>query len=287
MNLYFVKSYLYIFIWSAYMSGFCHFGLVSFMGFVTEPWYSGHVLFLCECAASNVLEPCALSSACLVSCWSVVFGSRHSSLEFRFRVRVRTLKLHALSRFGSMLSRVCSALSYSVHACCVSCCCTQFVFYRLRAFMLCLLLVWQHSLLYSLAACVHVVISCVNTCLMSILISCLSCPVLHMACDFVLLAMCLCFCFVWAHGFVLDFCVPCALVSICLDPTHFVPDYWLICPPVFPRYPPHLLPLWSPCVCSPVFYFNLANKSPSPAPLSLASPLHPQPWHLCPSGGYV
>ncbi len=172
MNLYFVKSYLYIFIWSAYMSGFCHFGLVSFMGFVTEPWYSGHVLFLCERAASNVLEPCALSSACLVSCWSVVYGSRHSSLEFRFRVRVRTLMLHALSRFGSMRSGVRSALSYSVHACCVSCCCTQFVFYRLRAFMLCLLLCGT-QLVYSLAACFHVVISCVNTCLMSILISCL------------------------------------------------------------------------------------------------------------------
>ncbi len=32
----------------------------------------------------SVLEPCALSSACLVSCWSMVFGSRHSFVEFWF-----------------------------------------------------------------------------------------------------------------------------------------------------------------------------------------------------------
>ncbi len=41
-----------------------------------------------------------------------------------------------------------------------------------------------------------------------------------------LLAMCLCFCFVWAHGFVFIFCVSCALMSICLDPTHLVS--WLL-----------------------------------------------------------
>ncbi len=53
--------------------------------------------FSCERAASSVLEPCALSSACLVSCWSVVFGSRHSCLEFRIRDGIRTLVLHVLS----------------------------------------------------------------------------------------------------------------------------------------------------------------------------------------------
>ncbi len=60
--------------------------MVSFTGFVTEPWHYPHVLFLCECTASSVLELCALSSACFVLCWSVVFGSQHSCLEFRFRV---------------------------------------------------------------------------------------------------------------------------------------------------------------------------------------------------------
>ncbi len=42
-----------------------------------------------------------------------------------------------------------------------------------------------------------------------------------------------------------------ALMSICLDPH---PSCYLFIgsfsPPVFPRYPPHLLPLKSPCVCS-------------------------------------
>ncbi len=65
--------------------------------FVTEPWYYRHVLFSNGHAASSVLEPFALSSACLVSCWSMVFGSRHSCLEFRFCVGVRTLALHVLS----------------------------------------------------------------------------------------------------------------------------------------------------------------------------------------------
>ncbi len=72
------------------LSGFCHFSLVSFIGFMTLPWHSRHVLFSFDRAASSVHVPCALSSACLVSCWSVVFRSRHSCLEFWFRVWVRT-----------------------------------------------------------------------------------------------------------------------------------------------------------------------------------------------------
>ncbi len=48
------------------VSVFCHFGLMSLISFVTEPWCSCHVLFVCECAASSVLEPCTLSSVCLV-----------------------------------------------------------------------------------------------------------------------------------------------------------------------------------------------------------------------------
>ncbi len=74
-----------------------------------------------------MLEPCALSSACLVSCWSVVFGSRHSCLEFRFRGGVRTLTLHFLSCCVSVRSRVRSSVLSSVHMCCVLYCCTQFV----------------------------------------------------------------------------------------------------------------------------------------------------------------
>ncbi len=44
-----------------------------------------------------MLESRALSSACLVSCWSVVFGSRHSCFKFRSHDGVRTLALHFLS----------------------------------------------------------------------------------------------------------------------------------------------------------------------------------------------
>ncbi len=95
-------------------------------GFVTEHWHSRHVFFVCECATSSVLEPCALSSACLVSCWSVVFRSRHSCRDFC--VGVRTLTLHVLSHCVSVGSRVRSVTCSTVHMCCVLCCCMQFVF---------------------------------------------------------------------------------------------------------------------------------------------------------------
>ncbi len=62
------------------VSGFCHFGLVLFMVLWQSPDTPIMSAFSCERAASSVLESRALSSACLVSCWSVVFGSRHSCL---------------------------------------------------------------------------------------------------------------------------------------------------------------------------------------------------------------
>ncbi len=128
-------------------------------GSVTSVWYHSWICnrattlpsccVLCECAASRVLEPCALLSACLVSCWSVVFWSWHSCLEFMFREWVRTLVLHVLSCYVSVWSRVRSAVHSSVHVFCVA-----------------------HSLCFSLAVCFYVVVSYVNTWLMSILISC-------------------------------------------------------------------------------------------------------------------
>ncbi len=56
---------------------------------------------------------------------------------------------------------------------------------------------------------------------------CILCCVAHVLfCTWLvicLLAMCLCFCFVCEHvASVLVFCVPRALMSICLDPTHLV-----------------------------------------------------------------
>ncbi len=114
--------------------------------FVTEPRHSRHVLFSRERAASSALEPCALSSACLVSCWSMVFGSWQSCLEFRFRVGVQTLALYVRSHCVSVRSRVSP---------CVLWCCTQFVFLT--------------------AACIHVVwhAACVFHWLRAFMLSCL------------------------------------------------------------------------------------------------------------------
>ncbi len=85
-------------------------------------------------------------------------------------------------------------------------------------------------LCFSWAACSHVVMSCVNTWLMSILISCISsCPILHMACDFVLLAMCF-FC-VWAHGICLSALMLIVLALPCLAlPCLALPCLALPCP---------------------------------------------------------
>ncbi len=152
-------------------------------GFVTEPWYSRHVRVSCERA---------LSSACLVSCWSVVFRFRHSCLEFRLRDGVRTLALHVLS------------LCVSVRA---------FVFY---------LVLCGTQLVYSLAACFHVVMSCVNTWLMIFLISCVLMSCFAHGWWFVCWP-CACVFVLCEHvASVLVFCVPRALMSICLDPTHLI-----------------------------------------------------------------
>ncbi len=113
-----------------------------------------------------MFEPCALSSACLVSCWSLVFVSRHSWLEFQFCIGVRTLALRVLSRCVSVWSRSVAHspvhMSCGVHAVCVFIGCVH------SCYVLCCV---ARSLCISLAACFHVVMSCVNTRLMRILIS--------------------------------------------------------------------------------------------------------------------
>ncbi len=103
--------------------------------------------FSCECAASSVLE-----SACLVSCWSMVFGSRHSCLEFRSRDGVRTLVLHFLSLYvhGLEFARHRALLST-----CVLLCCTQFVFLSAACIYVISCAVWH-------AACIF--IGCVLSC---------------------------------------------------------------------------------------------------------------------------
>ncbi len=93
---------------------------------------------------------------------------------------------------------------------CVLWCCTQFVFLS--------------------AACFHVVMSCV------------SCPVLHMAAE-LFCWPCACVFVLCEHmAFVLVFCVLCALVSIVLAPPILFPDYWLICPTFFYSLPSSFAP---------------------------------------------
>ncbi len=98
-----------------------------------------------------------------------------------------------------------------VHSCYVLCCVAR-------------------SSCFSLAACFHVVMFCVNTQLMSVLISCVFVSCLHMAGD-LFCWPCACVFVLCEHmALVLVFCVPCALMSIVLTPPILLPDYWLICP---------------------------------------------------------
>ncbi len=120
-----------------------------------------------------------------------VTGFGHSRSIFCHRVSAR--------------SRVRSAPRTLVHVCFVvarsSC------FYRLRAFMLYIVLCGT-QLVYSLAACFHVVMSCVNTWLMSFLISCV-----FMSC--------------FAHGWWFV-CWPCACVSVLCE---YVASVLVFCVP--------------------------------------------------------
>ncbi len=149
-----------------------------------------------------------------------MFGSRHSCLDFWFRVGVQTLVLCVLSLCGRVRSLVRSAPHTLVHVCFV-------VLHAVRVFIGCvhscyILCCVAHSLCISLAACFHVVMSCVITWLMSFLISymfvscfahgwwfvCWPCACVFVLCEHV--------------ASVLVFCVPCALMSVCLDPTCLV-----------------------------------------------------------------
>ncbi len=121
------------------VSGFCHFGLVLSMVLWQSPDTPILSAFSCERAASSVLESRALLVLrAFVSCWSVVFGSRHSCLEFWSRDGVRTLALHFLSLCECAVSSslgtahscprgfvVLHAVRVSigcVHLCCILCC---------------------------------------------------------------------------------------------------------------------------------------------------------------------
>ncbi len=176
------------------VSGFCHFGLVLFMVLWQSP--DTHIMsaFSCERVASSVLVSRALSSACLVSCWSVVFGSRHSCLEFWSRDGVRTLALLFLSlcecAVSSSRSRVRSAPRTLVHVCFVV---LHAVRVSIGCVQLCYMLCCVARSLYIHWLCAFM-LSCVNTWLMSFLISCV-----FMSC--------------FAHGWWFV-CWPCACVFV-------------------------------------------------------------------------
>ncbi len=112
----------------------------------------------------------AVRSLVCVHCfvWSVVFGSRHSCLEFRF-----------MSGFGHSRSIFChcvSARSHARHRALLSTC-GLFVLHAVRVSIGCVHLCYilccvAHSWCFSLAVCFRVFMSCVNTWLMSFLISC-------------------------------------------------------------------------------------------------------------------
>ncbi len=94
--------------------------------------------------------------------------------------------------------------------CCVA---RSSCFYRLHAFMLYLVLCGT-QLVYSLAACFHVVMSCVNTWLMSILISCVFVSCFAHGWWFVCWPCAFIFVLCEHMAFVLVFCVPCAHVNL-------------------------------------------------------------------------
>ncbi len=118
------------------------------------------------------------------------------------------------------MSASSSAARSSVHVCFV-------VLHVVRVFIVCvhscyILCCVARSLCISLAACFHAVMSCVNTWLMSFLISCVFMSCFARGWWFVCWP-CACVFVLCEHvASVLVFCVPCALMSICLDPTHLV-----------------------------------------------------------------
>ncbi len=167
-------------------------------GFVTEPWYSRHVWVSCERAASSVCTLSRLRALFHVGAWCSDPGTHVLSFGY-------------VTGFGHSRSTFCLFVWMCVHSCYILCCVA-------------------HSLCISLSACFHVVMSCVNTWLMSFLISCVFVSCFAHGWWFVCWP-CACVSVLCEHvASVLVFCVPCALISICLDPTHLVTCLLIIFP---------------------------------------------------------
>ncbi len=173
------------------MSGFCHFGLVY-------SWFCDRALTLPSCRCFHVsawLRVClssALSSACPVSLFHVGAWcsdpGNHVLLSFGF-----------VSGFGHSRSMFClvvgacslefaRAVCSSVHVDCVVLCFCMQLMLSATCFHVVLCLVLCTACAFHWLRAFHVVMSCVNTRLMSILISCVFVSWFFMSC------------FVQAHG---------------------------------------------------------------------------------------
>ncbi len=142
------------------------------------------------------------------------------------RVGVWTLAFHVLSCCVSVRSRVRLAVHSPVHG---SCGARSSFFYRLRAFMLCLVLCGTQLVYF-----IWCVLSCcrVNTQRISILYSYVFVSCFAHGWWFV--------CWPCASGFVL--CEHIAFVLVVLTPPILLPDYWLIFPTCLPSLPSSFVP---------------------------------------------
>ncbi len=177
-------------------------------------------------------------------------------------------------------SAVSSLLGRALFCPCVFCgVARSSCFHRLHAFTLCLVLCGT-QLVYSLAVCFHGVMFCVNTWLMSFLISCVFVSCFEHGWWFVLLAMCLCFCFVWAHDFCLSFlCVMCSHVNswLLFHLPHLSSLVTLLICYLYNLLVFAVLCRGSFCCCFVLFFISCKIKPILLHNWVLASSLHPQP----------
>ncbi len=254
------------------VSGFCHFGLGLFMVLWQSP--DTPVMSCFHVSARSFDCAWAMRSLVYVPCFVLERGVRIPAFISWDSVFVsgfghsRSIFCHCVS----VRSRVCSTVRSPVHVCFV-------VLHAARVSIGCvhscyILCCVARSLCISLAACFHVVMSCVNTWLMSFLISCLFVSCFTHGWWIVCWPCAWCFCFVWARGFWPSFlCAMCSHVNL----SWLHPSCYLFInsfsPAALPRYPPHLLPSWV-VVCL-VSSFVLCAALSSPALSSLASLFFP------------
>ncbi len=146
----------------------------------------------------------------------------------------------------------------SVHVC-LFCVAPSSSFYRLGAFMLCLVLCGTQLVYFfgCVLSCCHVLCEHVAYEFSH------ESPVLHMAGDLFCWRCACVFDLCENMAFVLVFYVPCVLMSIVFTPPILLPDYWLICPTCLPSLPSsfaHFIISLLPCLVSsyPVFPYEVA-----------------------------